>query len=318
MNKPPQTVEQLCNQRLDWLKDRNYSEGTLEREAIAFKKFAEWCQLRGVSSPQEMNPALVKNFQSWSRHQCSPTGQPWSISYQHLILGALARCLTWAHKQGFLLSDPSSGLEMPRLPKPLPQQVLTVDELETLMLTPDIETPAGLRDRAFLEVSYATAGRRQELLNLKPEDLDPHQRIMWIRMGKQARDRVVPISERALGWVRKYELETREKWSMRNPQCEYLFMTQKASRWSKSGCSDIIGKYFAKAFPERDGGSIHLVRHSVATLLLQNGMNLKTLQELLGHTQLSTTQRYLHLSINDLQSQYHHYHPSAQDWAKHS
>ncbi len=306
----PQTLESLFRQRLRWLEVKNYSEGTLEREEVAFEKFMKWCQLRDVNSPQEVTASVLQGYQRHLHHQRSQDGKPWSIAYQHLLLGAVNRAFSWARKQGFVRVNPAQGMELPKLPQTLPKDVLTIDQMELVLKLPDISTPVGLRDRAFLEVLYATAGRRTELLNLKPFDLDRNREVMWIRQGKGRKDRVIPISERALEWVDKYEKEAREKFLLKNPQAEHLFLSQKGKRWSENGCNERIGHYLSTAFPEVSGNS-HLFRHSVATALLESGCDLRTIQELLGHASLSTTQRYLKLETGHLKAMYKKYHPSA-------
>ncbi len=310
MNPIPKTLDTLFAQRLEYMKVKNYADGTLEREKVAFDKFLKWCHLREIRLPQEVTLSVLQAYQRAIHRQSGPDGKPWAVAYRHLLLGAVNRAMRWAFNQGFVMSDPSQGIELPKLPQALPQQVLSIEEMESILKVPDPSTLVGLRDRAFLEVLYATAARRNELLNLKPEDLDHNREVMWIRKGKGQKDRMVPISKRALKWVDKYEQESREKFLLKNPQAEHLFLSQRGKRWSENTCNERVSHYIATAVPGAVG-SLHTFRHSVATALLESGCDLRTIQELLGHASLSTTQRYLRIEAGHLKAMYKKYHPSA-------
>ncbi len=134
--------------------------------------------------------------------------------------------------------------------------------------------------------------------------------MLHIQQGKGGRERVIPISERALRWVARYELEVREKWQLKGKGGDYLFLSERGKPLSQSRCEEVITQYIQQVNPDTKG-SCHLLRHSVATLLLERGCDIRYTQELLGHAQINTTQIYTKVSPVRLSLLYERFHPSA-------
>jgi len=186
--------------------------------------------------------------------------------------------------------------------------ILSVEEIETVMNLPDTTTPYGIRDRALLETLYSTGVRKSECANLGLYDVDSHRKTLIVRGGKGGKDRVLPIGERALYWVDKYRLEARQEFliALNNP---YLFLTDYGEPWIKNRLTDVVKRYFYHAGINKQG-ACHLFRHTMATHMLDNGADLRFIQMMLGHSQLSTTEIYTHVSIEKLREIHTATHPA--------
>ena len=236
MTPSPLTLPALFEERIRWMRGHRYAKRTLESSQSSLEKFRCWCEAKQIHHLAEVNPALIENYQQWLPHQKSERGRPWSIRYQYHLLSEIITCFRWAYRQGYLLSDPCLTIQRPRLPQTLPRHLLSLQELEMLLRLPELGKPHGLRDRAILEVFYATAIRCKELLNLSIHDLDRRSEMIHIRQGKGEKDRIIPISERALKWVARYELEVREKWQLKGKGADFLFLSEQGKPFSQTQC----------------------------------------------------------------------------------
>ena len=202
-------------------------------------------------------------------------------------------------------SDPTEGLDNPRTWKHLPQ-VLSLDEVERLLQAPPGDNPRGLRDRAMLEVLYATGVRVSELVSLRLVDLDMERGFLKV-LGKGKKERVVPLGEEAIGWLRRY-LEVRGELDKKGSA--YLFLSNRGGPMTRQRFWQIIKEY-ARRVGITKGISPHTLRHSFATHILERGADLRSVQELLGHADLSTTQIYTHVARAHLEKIYKKSHPRA-------
>jgi integrase/recombinase XerD len=167
----------------------------------------------------------------------------------------------------------------------------------------------GIRDRAMLEILYSTGMRRMELADRTVYSVQPERRTVMIRRGKGAKDRIVPIGDRALYWYGRYLEEVRPKLVV-EPDPETLFLSARGAAMSLIDLSQIIGGYVRAAGVSKIG-ACHLFRHCVATAMLNNGADIRFIQEMLGHTRLETTQRYTHVSIEKLKQVHAQTHPTS-------
>jgi integrase/recombinase XerD len=202
------------------------------------------------------------------------------------------------------------------LPKRLPRAVLSVSEMERVLAQPALETALGLRDRAILEVLYSTGIRRMELIGLDGTDLDVERGTLFVREGKGKKDRVVPIGERAIRWterylddVRPHLIEQSARRSVRNRSTNALFLSAHGTKLKPGKLTDRLHEYLRKAGIEKPG-SVHIFRHTMATLMHDAGADIRDLQEMLGHAQLSTTEIYTHVSIERLKAVHTRTHPA--------
>ena len=213
-------------------------------------------------------------------------------------------------RQNLLLHNPASEIVLPRMEHRLPKYVLTADEAEQIIQQAVISEPEGLRDRAILETFYSTGMRRMELANVKIYDLDADRTTLTIRQGKGRKDRVIPIGERALAWIDKYMRESRPQLLTGGGDDGTVFLTHMGEPFDRRQLTALVRRYLIDSKVGKMGGC-HLFRHTVATLMLENGADIRVIQEMLGHAKLTTTELYTRVSINLLRQVYSATHPAA-------
>ena len=209
---------------------------------------------------------------------------------------------------GYLNHDPSEALTTPKMPQSLPHY-LTSDQVEHLLATPDTESTHGLRDRAMLEVLYATGLRASELVGLRLGDLDLEEGLLRT-LGKGSKERLVPLGDAAVKWVIRFRAEADARFRKRNPSSPFLFLTQQGGAMSRHYFWRLVKRYGQQA-GIRLSLSPHVLRHSFATHLLENGADLRAVQLMLGHADISTTQIYTHVNLGRLKAVYDQAHPRA-------
>ena len=204
--------------------------------------------------------------------------------------------------------DPTALLKFPRLGRQLPH-ILSSTEVERLLMQPKVETPIGLRDRAILELLYASGLRVTELVTLKRAAINWDGG--WVRvLGKGSRERVVPAGKHALAWLKRYLGDVRPQWAGRGVDRDDVFLSQKGGRLSRVRVWMLVRAYARLAGITRTL-SPHTLRHCFATHLLEGGANLRDVQEMLGHASLATTQIYTHVDRRRLAEVYRKFHPRA-------
>ena len=221
---------------------------------------------------------------------------------------AVVQLFRWLTRAGHILANPASELELPKLGLQLPRAILTVEEAERLMSAPDLGTTLGVRDRAILETLYSTGMRRSEVAHLGLYDITPAGTVN-IRRGKGRKDRVVPIGERALVWVEKYVTEVRPAFVV-EPDEGFLFLTAEGDWLSPEHVGRMVRGWIVAAGINKPG-SAHMLRHTMATLMLEGGADIRIIQAILGHALLDTTQIYTHVAINQLKDVHRLTHPSS-------
>ncbi len=208
-------------------------------------------------------------------------------------------------QDGVLKKSPILDVETPRMEKKLPS-VLSVDEVEALISAPDSDTALGLRDRALFELLYATGLRVSELVSLTVNAINVEAGFVLV-MGKGSKERVIPVGEEALKWLRRHLLEARQL-ILRTRTSKYLFTNRFGARLSRQGFWKIVKKYCLKAGIVKKI-SPHTLRHSFASHLLAGGADLRSVQTMLGHEDISTTQIYTHVEKERLKTIHDKYHP---------
>jgi integrase/recombinase XerD len=209
--------------------------------------------------------------------------------------------------EGRVRNDPTETIESPKGLKHLPE-TLTPTEVEALIGAPDFDTPLGQRDRALLEVLYATGLRVSELVSLKVSDINLEVGYL-ITLGKGSKERLVPLGETAQSWIRDYMPRGRPS-LLRSHRSDILFPNRFGTPMSRQGFFKIVKKYARRAGIRKDI-SPHTLRHSFATHLLENGADLRSVQMMLGHADISTTQIYTHVTRERLKKVFEKHHPRA-------
>lgn len=288
--------------------ERHYSPRTVGNRETYLRYFILWAEARGLHHPQEITKPILEAYQRHLFHHRKANGQPLSVRSQHGRMIPIRALFSWLVKNNHLLSNPSSDLELPRLDRRLPRAVLTQSEVEAVLNGADTATPMGVRDRAIIEVLYSTGMRRMEVINLRWDDIDAEWGTVFIREGKGKADRMVPIGDRALAWCEKYAAEVRPALDLtgRDPA---FFLTSLGEAFTANRMTQLVRGY-VNAADLGKSGSCHLFRHSCATLMLENGADIRFIQQLLGHAKLDTTQIYTQVSIRQLKQVHTLTHPA--------
>lgn len=272
--------------------EKNYSGHTILNYRLDLEEFRSFL---GEHPVEKVDYLAVRKYLAVLKER---NLQPRSINRKLSALRTFFRFLT---REGFIKANPVASILSPKLDKHLPQ-FLTEEDTVRLIESSIPGNLAGLRDRAILETFYSTGIRISELVGLNDDDVDMISGIVKVR-GKGKKERIVPIGERALSAIRRY-LEKRESRSAA------LFLNPRRARISDRGVRYMFRKYLRKA-GLKQGVSPHTLRHSFATHMLNRGADLRTVQELLGHANLGTTQIYTHLTTERLKAVYAKAHPRA-------
>jgi len=322
--QPPATpLQALLAEYMEHLEMKGFTEQTRTGRRSYLTMFERWAAERGLNDPVEITRPVLERYRRHMFHHRKKDGRPLSFSSQHARLSPLRMWFQWMTRQNYLLHNPASELELPRIPAQLPR-VLTATEAELILQQPNITEPAGLRDRTILEVFYSTGMRRTELLRLRLYDVDRESGIATIREGKGKKDRVVPIGDRAVAWLDKYLDEARSRLVV-EPDDGTIFLTVQGEPFSPNRLSEVVRNYVEAAQIKMYGvptdrsssvgrkrGACHLFRHTMATLMLEGGADIRFIQQMLGHSKLNTTQIYTHVSIRMLKQIHSATHPAAQ------
>ncbi|MCP1726146.1 integrase/recombinase XerD [Natronospira proteinivora] len=280
-----------------WM-ERGLSENTLAAYRADLQNLAKWAQ--GVEREVEtLARDDILEFLAWRVQQGA---RPRSTARQ---LSSIRRYFRYLVREGRRSDDPSSDIEMPRLGRPLPKS-LGESEVEALLAAPEVEKPLGLRDRAMLELLYATGLRVSELVSLRLDQVNLRQGVIRIN-GKGERERLVPLGEESQAWLQRYVEEGRSG-ILGGRQSPFLFPTRRSEHMTRQAFWHIIKRYAQRAGISR-GLSPHTLRHAFATHLLNNGADLRVVQMLLGHSDVSTTQIYTHVARERLKSLHEEHHP---------
>jgi integrase/recombinase XerD len=282
-----------------WLED-GLSRNTLESYRRDLLKFAAWLEQQGRASLLEATHADIQGFLAHlvSGEQAKATSTSRAISSLKLLFRYLLR-------QNKISEDPTLQIATPKLPRSLPKS-LTEQDVELLLNAPDVETPLGLRDRTMLEVLYATGLRVSELVTLTVAQVSLDMGVVRV-MGKGSKERLVPLGEEALDWIRRYLAEGRPA-LLAGKLCDALFVTRRAECMTRQMFWYLIKKH-AKHGGLSKSLSPHTLRHAFATHLLNHGADLRVVQMLLGHADISTTQIYTHVARERLKALHAIHHP---------
>lgn len=285
-----------------------YSPRTISAQKHAIGRFIAWCDERGLERPQDITRPILERYQRHVYHYRKHNGQPLTISAQLGLILPLQAWFKWLTKQNHILYNPAADLDLPTRPKALPKGLLSVAQIEDVLNTCDVTRPEGLRMRAMLEVLYSTGIRRFELAGLKLFDVDIERGALMVRQGKGAKDRLVPVGERACAWLKKYLDEVRpERVADRDDYT--LFLDDDGCGFDPGKLGDHVKKHLTAAGVTH-AGACHLFRVACATHMLENGADIRYIQSLLGHAKLDTTQIYTQVSLAKLKEVHNATHPA--------
>jgi integrase/recombinase XerD len=304
----PQGLLYLTARYIEALRVRHFTEQTLYGRGKMLRYFRVYCEQIGVTQARQVTRAVMINYQSYLYHYRKEDGKALTIGTQKAWLSCVTAFFSWLTREGLALYNPASDLELPRREVRLPKIILNAAEVEAILNVPDLSTPMGVRDRAILETLYSTGIRRQELCNLSLGDIDYDRGLVRIEQGKGHKDRYVPIGDRAVQWIEKYLLDVRPRLCPSlNEQA--IFLNTLGTRMNANRLGSQVHEIIRNAGIGKSG-SCHLFRHTFATLLLENGCDVRYVQEMLGHSKLETTAVYTHVAIKTLKEVHSRFHPA--------
>lgn len=289
----PQSIDAYLDAM--WL-ERGLSQNTLDAYRRDLQATEDWLQAQGASLPGASSLELAQCLAERHAQTSARTTARWLSAlrgyYQHLLRTNLRE------------EDPTAHLSAPRLGRPLPKS-LSAGQVVALLAAPNVETSVGLRDRTMLEVLYASGLRISELVNLQHGQVNARQGLIRV-YGKGNKERLVPLGEPAMRWLERYQ---REAYAVLAPNgCDEIFPSRRGRKMTRQTFWHAIKKYAVQAGISSEI-SPHTLRHAFATHLVDNGADLRAVQMMLGHSDLSTTQIYTHIAQQRLQQLVREHHP---------
>jgi integrase/recombinase XerD len=282
--------------------EKRLASNTMESYERDLSKYMDYLQQSGVQSIEQSNKTHTHQYVHQLRQQGRAAA---SVSRSMVSLRAFYQYL---YRGRLISSDPTIGMETPKSEKKLPN-VMTIDEVERLLESPDTSVPSGVRDRAMLELLYATGIRVSELIELDVSHI--HLAMGFVRCpGKGAKERVIPLGRIAVQWLDAYIGKLRQPLIATTESEQALFLNHMGTRLTRQGFWKILKKA-ARAAGVREEVTPHTLRHSFAAHLLENGADLRAVQEMLGHADISTTHMYVQVSKLRLKDIYDTAHPRA-------
>jgi len=281
-----------------WLED-GLSRNTLASYRLDLTQFAAWLdKARGKA----LLAAAHADVLTYLAHRVAGKAKATSTSR---LLSSLKRFYQYELRQGRIARDPTLNIDSPKLPRGLPK-TLTEQDVEKLLAAPDVADPLGLRDRTMLETLYASGLRVSELVTLKVAQVSQDMGVVRV-VGKGAKERLVPLGEEALSWLKRYLKEARPQ-ILQQRAADAIFVTGRGAAMTRQSFWHLLKRYSTQAGLTKPI-SPHTLRHAFATHLLNHGADLRVVQLLLGHSDISTTQIYTHVARERLKQLHAKHHP---------
>ena len=296
---PPEIAERIdafCDQL--WLRD-GLAQASLDAYRRDLAAWAGWLHARGTA----LDGATRADVEAWLAHQFRDRARATSIGRR---LSALRRYYRLEVERGAVREDPTARVSAPKKPRRLPKN-LSEAQVESLLDAPDADTDLGLRDRAMLETLYATGLRVSELVGLKIVQVSLDAGVVRV-LGKGSKERLVPLGEEAIGWIERYLARSRPALA-RDARTDFLFLTTRRSALTRQAFWHLVKRYGTLAGIASGSLSPHVLRHAFATHLLNHGADLRVVQLLLGHADITTTTIYTHVARERLKQLHARHHP---------
>jgi integrase/recombinase XerD len=280
--------------------EKNLSKNTVSSYKNDITAFISYLKSRGIEDPS----IILSNDIGGFFKTIKELGLSGSSSARYF--SSLKGFFLYLLKNNYIIKNPIEKITAPKIAKRLPG-VLDVNEIDKILSTPDVKEKLGLRDKAILELFYACGTRVSELIDLKVNDLFFDDEIIRV-FGKGSKERLVPIGSSAIKWVGEYLKKSRPLLMKKSKSENNLFLNSRGSKFSRMGVWKIIDRYVKEAEIEKEVHP-HTFRHSFATHLLEGGADLRAVQEMLGHADISTTQIYTHVDRDYIKQIHKQYHP---------
>ena len=280
-----------------WLED-GLSKNTLNSYRFDLSIFVSWLAETKKIELLDVSELEIQEFLAFK----FPTSKSRSISR---LLATLRRFFRFLLRENKIKEDPTLKIQTPKIPKSLPKS-LSEDEVEGLLKAPDIKTDVGMRDRSMLELLYACGLRVSELVGIQLTEVILSDGVIRVT-GKGSKTRLVPMGEEAVDWIKKYLTESRQN-ILNKQTSKFLFVTNRGGEMTRQAFWYLIKKYALMANIDKPM-SPHILRHAFATHLINHGADLRVVQMLLGHSDISTTQIYTHVARERLKKLHQEHHP---------
>lgn len=291
------TIDRFCDHL--WLAD-GLAQSTLASYRQDMLRFAQWCHHDSL----EVDGASRGDIERYLASQFSEKARSSSVNRR---LSTLKRYFRWRAESGALASNPCDLIDSPRSTRYLPKN-LSEQQVELLLNSPDVATALGERDRAMLETLYASGLRVSELVGLKLIQVNLEQGLVKI-VGKGSKERLVPLGEVAVFWLSRYMTGARAGWLPSPRRSDFVFLTARGEPMTRQTFWHLIKRHAVVAGISPDALSPHTLRHAFATHLLNHGADLRVVQMLLGHSDITTTQIYTHVARERLKRVHQQHHP---------
>ncbi|WMV71783.1 site-specific tyrosine recombinase XerC [Xenorhabdus griffiniae] len=311
-DNPLITLRQQLEAWFDTLRAQGRADRTRETYRSYLLPFIDWCEQRSVRYPAQVTLVLLESWQRYLRAYRKADGQPYGNNGQRERLIALRLWFRWLLQRHHILYNPAEQMVLPKEEKRLPAQILSERETTQVLESLDDQSVLGFRNRVMLEILWSSGIRRMELRQLQRGDIDFERGAVVVNQGKGNKDRVVPVGERALGWLQRYLVNVRPQLAA-HYDSGYLFISQKGRPLSLGHLTQIAGKAIRQQAHLDKPGACHLFRHSMATQMLDNGADIRHIQAMLGHEKLNTTEIYTRVAIGHLKKVHKQTHPAERD-----
>lgn len=294
-------MELFLKEYLAYLKlERNLSENTLSSYKNDISAFISFLKTFKISDPSEISSdKITLFFKTLKDFELTNTSTARYFS-------SLKGFFSYLIKNNYIKKNPIEKISAPKLSKKLPS-VLNVNEIDLILSKPDVSDTLGLRDKAILELFYACGTRVSELINLKISDLFLNDEVIRV-FGKGSKERLIPIGSSAIKWMEEYLKKSRSALMKISKSENIVFLNSRGTKLSRMGVWKIIDRYVKEAGIKKEVHP-HTFRHSFATHLLEGGADLRAVQEMLGHADISTTQIYTHIDRDYIKQVHKQFHP---------
>ena len=288
--------------------EKSLSENSVQSYLLDLKKFFDFLEnAKSTGDIKSIDEKVILDFLGFMRNSKNKKGEYYKDKSVNRFVSSLRTFFKFLQSENIIDDNPMEFIDTPKFRRDLPS-VLTVQEIDKIFSQTDTDTLLGLRDRTVLETMYACGLRVSELINLEINDLYLSEGYIRV-FGKGSKERIVPIGSSASTYIEKYIKESRIK--LKNPKSgNNLFLNFRGGKFSRMGVWDIVSKYCRKARIEKEIHP-HTLRHSFATHLLEGGADIRAIQEMLGHSDISTTQIYTHIDKEYLIEVHKTFHPRA-------
>ena len=281
--------------------EKGLSDNTTVSYMTDLKKFATFLAVQNISKIQNCSEKTIEQYLVFLNDEMEI-----SVSSRARHLSTL-RCFFGFLADNEIIEEvPTDRIDMPSITRKLPD-VLTIDEIDLIINQIDTKSPSGLRDRAILELLYAAGLRCSELTEVQTKNISFKNKIVRV-LGKGGKERLVPVGDIAIKWMQSYKTKERPRFMKNNKSMEYFFLSMRGNKLSRMALWNLINKYSEKAELNKKVHP-HTFRHSFATHLLEGGADLRSVQEMLGHSDISTTQIYTHVDSDYLKEIHKTFHP---------